>query len=320
MLLTILALPIAYVAWLVVLLTRRRRTDAGVSVLVAVATIAIGAWEIQQSRASTAAIGFIFLPALAAVAGSLALLYTESRRAESRALRSFGLVALLACAAPAAVALRGGRLTIAKNTARDADQARRDIAYARYREQLDTLQVASGDRYADTLAALLRLHRDDREFVLAGLERPQLPTALLDTFARSPDLGIALQAIRNPNTPSAVLARIYRTHQHRTYFFQALAAHTNTPPAILREIHALRPAPITGLDLWFAGNPSTPVDVLLDVARTSESIDAARTLLRHPSLDCRMIEGVARGPALRAHPADADATERLASERAARCR
>jgi hypothetical protein len=319
-LLSILALPIAYVAWLVVLVTRRRLTDVGVSVLVAVATFAIGAWEIQQSRASTAAIGFIFLPALAAVAGGLALLYTESRRAESRALRSLGLVALFACTVPAAVALRGGRQTIAKNGVRDADQARRDSAYAQYREQLDTLQVSSGDRYADTLVALLRRHRDDREYVLAGLERPQLPMALLDTFARSPDLGIALQAMRNPNASPATLERIYRTHNYRTYFLQALAGHANTPPAILREIHALRPAPITGLDISFAGNPSTPVDVLRDVARTSESIDAVRTLLHHPALDCAMIEGLARGPALRAHPGDADATERLASERAARCR
>jgi len=320
MLLTILALPIAYLAWLVVLATRRRLADVGLSLLVAVATLAIGAWEILQSRASTAAIGFLFLPPLAAVAGSLALLYAESRRARSRAVRYLGLVALVACAAPAVLALRGGERTIAKNASRDAEQARRDSAYARYRLQLDTLLAASGDRSADTLEALLRRHRDDREFVLAGLERPQLSTALLDTFARSPDLGIALQAIRNPNAPAETLERIYRTHQYRTYFLQALAAHANTPPAILREIRALRPAPITGLDIWFAGNPSTPRDVLLDLARTSESIDAVRTLLRHPALDCPMIEGVAHGPAVRAHPGDADVSEKIGNERAGRCR
>ena len=162
--------------------------------------------------------------------------------------------------------------------------------------------------------------RGQRELVLAALERTQVPTATLDTFARSPDLGIALQAIRNPSAPPATLERIYRTHEYRTYFLQALAAHANTPPATLREIHALRPAPITGLDIWFAGNPSTPADVLLDVARTSESISAARTLLRHPALDCRMIEGLAHGPAVRAHPGDVDVAERLANERAARCR
>ena len=319
MLLTILALPIAYVAWLVVLATRRRLADVGLSLLVAVATLAIGAWEILQSRASTAAIGFLFLPPLAAVAGSLALLYAGSRRARSRAIRYLGLVALVACAAPAVLALRGGERTIAKNASRDADQARRDSAYARYRLQLDTLLAASGDRSADTLEALLRRHRDDREFVLAGLERPQLSTALLDTFARSPDLGIALQAIRNPNASAATLERIYRTHEYRTYFLQALAAHANTPPAILREIRALRPAPITGLDIWFAGNPSTPRDVLLDLARTSESIDAIRVLVRRPALDCELVREAARGPAIVARPGDADIAQQLAGLRSAKC-
>jgi uncharacterized protein (DUF1778 family) len=230
-----------------------------------------------------------------------------------------GLAALVAAGVPAVVALRGGRNTIVRNASRDEDQMRRDSAYARYRARLDTILATSGDRAADTLQEMLRAKRDDRELVLAALERPQVTAPLLDTFARSPDLGIALQAIRNPNASSATLERIYRTHQNRTYFFQALAAHPNTPPLILREIHALRPAPITGLDIWFAGNPSTPTDVLLDVARTSESIDAVRMLLRHPALDCAMIEGVARGPAVHSQPDDAGVAEQLTNERAVRC-
>ena len=142
----------------------------------------------------------------------------------------------------------------------------------------------------------------------------------LDTFARSPDLGIALQAVRNVNASPETLERVYRTHPYRDYFLQALAEHPNTPAPILREIHALQPAPITGLDIAFAGNPSAPTDVLLDLARSSEEIEAVRTLLRHPALDCAMIEGVVRGPAVRSHPDDADVTERLANARATRCR
>ncbi|MFL5618300.1 MAG: hypothetical protein ACJ79A_07895 [Gemmatimonadaceae bacterium] len=319
MLLTIFALPIAYLVWLATLAVSGRRAWAGLSLLVAGTTFAVGAWEILQSRASTAAIGFVFLPALAAVAGSLVLGYSASRGAHNRALRMLGLAALIAAGLPAVAALRGGRRTIVKNANRDADQARRDSAYARYRVRLDTILARSGDRATDTLEALLRARGADRELVLAGLERPQVGASLLDTFARSPDLGIALQAIRNPATAPETLERIYRTHQYRDYFLQALAAHANTPPAILREIRALNPAPITGLDIWFAGNRSTPADVLLDVARTSESIDAVRALLRHPALDCAMIGGIARGPAVRSHPGDADVASHLASERPARC-
>lgn len=320
MLLALLALPVAYVAWMVALLLKRRPLGVGLSILVAAATVAAGAWSLVQSRSSTSGIGFIFLPMLGAVAGMLVLTYAESRRAESPVPRVLGLTALVAASVPAIVELRGGRATIARNVSRDADQARRDSLLVSYRARFDTIVATSGDRATDTVQALLRARRDDRELTLAALERPQVSAPLLDTFARSPDLGIALQAVRNPNASPETLVRIYRTHQYRDYFLQALAAHANTPPAILREIRALRPAPITGLDIWFAGNPSTPADVLVDVARTTESIDAVRTLLRHPALDCAMIEGVARGPAVRTHAADSEVTRLLTSERAARCR
>jgi len=316
----LIALPIAYLAWLGALAIKHRGREVSVSLLACAITIAVGAWAILQSRASTAGIGFIFLPILGCAAGGLVLAYLASRRAQSGIVRTVGLAALVAAAVPAVAALRGGRASIARNQSRDADQVRRDSAYARHRVRLDTVLAGSGDRAADTLEALAREHAADRELVLAVLERPEAPATLLDTFAHSPDLGIALQAIRNPNAQPETLERIYRTHQYRDYFLQALAAHANTPPAILREIRALRPAPITGLDIWFAGNRSTPTDVLLDVARTSESIDAVRTLLQHPALDCGMIEGVARGPALRAHADDADVAERLATLRATKCR
>ena len=319
-LLTILALPLAYVAWMVALLVRRRPAGVAFSVLAAAITFAVSAWESLQSRTSTAAIGFAFLPTVAAVAGSLAWVFAASRRAENGTLRMLGIAALAAAFLPAAIALRGGRSTISRNASRDADQARRDSAYARYRARFDTMLATSPDRATDSLQSLLIAHRDDRELVLAVLERPQVRATLLDTFARSPDLGIALQAVRNINASPETLERTYRTHQYRDYFLQALAEHPNTPAPVLREIHALRPAPITGLDIAFAGNPSAPADVLLDLARASDDIDAVRTLLRHPALDCAMLDSVVRGPAVRSHPDDADVTRQIADERATHCR
>jgi hypothetical protein len=320
MLVTLVALPIAYLAWLAALAVKRRGAAVGWSLLAFAVTVAAGAWAILQSRASTAAIGFIFLPVLGCAAGSLVLAYLESRRTRNPWLRMLGLAALVAAAVPVTVGVRGGRTSIARNQSRDAEQARRDSAYARHRTLLDTILAASGERAADTLVALLRAHRDDRELVLAALERRELPAVVLDSFARSPDLGIALQAIRNPGAQRETLERIYRTHQYRDYFLQALVEHPNTTPAVLREIRALRPAPISGLDYWFAVNRSTPADVLLDVARTTESIDAVRELLRHPALTCPMIESLARSPAVRAHPADSGVAQQLVEARAERCR
>ena len=320
MLLMLITLPIAYLAWLAVLAVKRRGTEVGWSLLAFAITVAAGAWAILQSHASTAGIGFIFLPLLGCAAGGLVLAYVESRHSHNPALRALGFAALVGAAVPVAAGVRDGRATIAKNESRDADQARRDSAYAHHRTRRDTILAASGEHAADTLVALLRSHGDDRELVLAALERPEMPAAVLDSFARSPDLGIALQAVRNPAARRETLERIYRSHQYRDYFLQALVEHPNTPPAILREIRALRPAPIGGLDIWFAGNRSTPVDVLLDVARTSESIDAARVLLRHPALDCAMIDAVASGPAVRAQPADSDVARQIADARTLHCR
>lgn len=279
----------------------------------------VGWWAISRSRSSTAGIGVIFLPILAAVSASLVLAYGASRRTRDRTLRGLGIVALCAAMAPAATELVRGRRIIQRNAERDADQARRDDALVRHRARLDTLLASAGGRAADTFASLLRMKANDREFVLAALERDVVSPGAIDTLARSSDLGIALQAIRNPRAMPATLEWVYRSSQYPMYFYQALAAHANTPPDILREIHRLRPAPIAGLDISFAGNSSAPTDVLRDVARTSESIDAVRTLLRHPALDCAMIEAVAGGPAVRARPPDADLTAQLTERRAARC-
>ena len=320
MLLTLLLLPLAYAVAFVALWTTRRRDALALSAAVFAATICVGWWTISRSRSSTAGIGVIFLPVLGASAGGLVLAYGSSRRARHRAVRALGILALLAALAPAVTELIRGRRLIAHDAQADADQTRRDEALVRHRAQLDTLLSSAGARAADTLASLLRTKANDREFVLAALERDVVSPGAIDTLAHSSDLGIALQAIRNPRSRPATLAWAYRSSQYPMYFYQALAAHANTPPEILRELHGLRPAPISGLDIWFVANPSTPVDLLRDVARTSESIDAVRALLQHPALDCAMIADVAGGPAVRAHPSDDDIAAQLSQRRAARCR
>ena len=319
-LLIIVALPLAYLAALIAAVLRRRFSEVAISLLCFGAALAAGAWSIAQSRSSTAGIGFLFLPVLASVSGALALAFTASRRSDSSPVRALGVLALLGAALLTAIELRGGRQTIAKNARRDADQAGRDTALARHRARLDTIIGSVGEsRARDTLEALLRAHRSDRELVIAVLDRPQLSETMLDSLAHSPDLGIALHALQNPGTSSATLSNVYRTHSNRMYFFQVLAAHEHTPLDILREIHNLRPEPVTGLDIWFAGNPSSPPDVLLDLARKSESIDVVRRLLLRPSLDCGLLEAIARGPAARAYPDDADVVERITLARADRC-
>jgi hypothetical protein len=108
----------------------------------------------------------------------------------------------------------------------------------------------------------------DRAFLIAALESRFVSADLLDRLANSPDLGIELQVARNPNSRSETLTRLYRTCSYPPYLHQALAAHSNTPPDILREIYSARRQFEVGyVETWLARNPATPKDTLDDIAR-----------------------------------------------------
>ena len=133
---------------------------------------------------------------------------------------------------------------------------------------------------------------NDRAFLLAAIPNDSMPAGLLDTLANSPDLGIALEAVRNPNTRAETLDRVYRTKSYPDYFFQALAGHRQTPPNVLLELYR-RPRTITGLDIWFAGNPATPKEILDELAQTTKDKYVASALLENPSLDCGILTHLA---------------------------
>jgi hypothetical protein len=125
------------------------------------------------------------------------------------------------------------------------------------------------------------------------LPNDSISPEVLDTLAKSPDLNIALEAIRNKNTRPETLEHVYRTKTYPDYFFQALAAHHNTPPSVLLELYR-RPRTITILDIWFAGNPSTPREILDQISRTATDRSIIAALLENPSLDCGMLANVAK--------------------------
>ena len=281
---------IPYVLVVLRLVTTGRREGIAASLGCFLATLAAGTWHIMASRSSTAGIGFIFLPTIAAISGVIALAFGASRRRPSGAARVLGVVALIVAAAIPAVELIGVRETTSLNARRDSDQARMEQAFAADKAELRAMLMRVPERRGDTLTVLLRARRDDRPFALAVLDEYGVDSLLLDTLARSPDLGLALAAVRNRGAASFTLARVYRTSTYRFYFLQALAAHINTPPEILREIHQLRPAPITGLDYQFAGNPATPSDVVADLVHSSVDPQVLRLLARHPRLDCPLAQ------------------------------
>jgi hypothetical protein len=313
------AAPLGYLAILGWLAMTGRRQGLLLSLALFAATGGAGYWSITQSRSSTAAIGLLFLPMLATTSGLLALAYARLRSADDRVARWFGALCLLAALGLPANALLGGRRSIALNARRDVEQLEHQRGVERARVEIGRMMAGAGERGGDSLSGLTRRRLGDRDFLIAALERPELSTDLLDTLARSPDFGIALQAVRNPSTRAATLTAVLRGSKDPPYFYQALAAHAHTPPELMREIHRVQPPPITGLNIWFAGNPSTPKDVLDDISRTDTSVHVIRALLRNPSVDCQQVRQVAAGPR-RPDPRDDDIGPRLRDLEATLCR
>ena len=255
--------PIAYLIVLVNLLVQKDRKGIGVSLLFAALAVGTAYWSIIQSRSSTAGIGILGLPLMLALGGLLGLAFGRWR-ASTHGFRSVGaLLSLGGAVLLIAFNIREGWKTIGKNEIQDEKQA----------------------------AHSAEIERD--RALIAALENDSVSPSILDTLALDPDLGIALQAVRNGSTNSATLARVYRTSSYPDYFFQALAGNPRTPPEIIRELYT-KPRTISGLDYWFAQNPATPRDILDRIATTTKEPTVISALLQNPVLDCALLEQAAR--------------------------
>ena len=130
------------------------------------------------------------------------------------------------------------------------------------------------------LDSSIRARMNDRAFLLAALQNDSISPWLLDTLANSSDLAIALAAVRNPNTRTATLEDVFRKDVYPATFTQALAAHRRTPPYIFRDLRKREPVN-SSFDIWFAGNPATPREILWEIALNSDLQE--QLLVRNPA-------------------------------------
>ncbi len=317
--LIVAAVPAAWLVVLAVLFARGRRRGVWLSLLLFAAALAAGAWAIFQSRSSTAGIGLLFLPVVAAVAGFLGWVSRNLQRSDDRTARLAGWVCLASALAVVAWELDAGRRTISHNRERDALQRARSLAIDRSKALIaERLARRPGEETA-ALSALIAERAGDGEFLLAALTSPFASPEDLDRHARPDELSLTLTALRNPGCRADTLARIHRTHANPDYFSQALAAHPHTPPELLRQLHAMNPRRITGLDHWLARNPATPPDVLQALARSTD-VNVIQGLLQNPGLGCDLLPEVARGLRGSARPDDSFSVHALADLQAGRCR
>ena len=289
----LLVIPIAYLVVVVTLLAKRSPRGVGISVLFCVLAAGTAYWSITQSRSSTAGIGFIGLPLIGALGGFLGLAFGRWRASIEPAGSVAAFIGLAGAALLIAFNIREGTRTMGKNQVRDEKQVAISAEIARDRALVAAGLGRNENRQRAYMDSSIRARMSDRAFLIAALENDSVSPGILDTLASSNDLGVALQAVRNPSTSGATLTRVYRTHSYPDYFFQAIAGNPHTSPDIIRELYT-RPRTITGLDIWFAGNPATPRDILDRISKTSKEAYVINALLQNPVLDCALLEHAAR--------------------------
>jgi hypothetical protein len=291
-LLGLLGVPIAYLVVLILLLIRKQPSGLGLSLFFFAVAVMTGVWAIAQSRSSTAGIGLIGIPLLGALAGFLGLAFGRYRVSAEPGRRIGAWLALTGALVLVSFNIAQGAQTRSKNRVRDDRQAAHSAEIASDREMIAAALKQNPGRERAWLDSSIRARMNDRAFLLAALPNDSISPEILDSLANSADMGVALEAVRNPSTRAETLDRVYRTKSYPDYFFQALAAHHHTPPIVLRGLY-LRPRTIMGLEIWFAGNPATPREILDEIARTSSDRSVIAALLENPSLDCSVLTQLA---------------------------
>ncbi len=286
--LALIGLPIAYLVVLIGMLIRRDPRGIGVSLLFGAIAVMTGSWAILQSRSSTAGIAFLGILMMGAFAGFLGLAFGRFRTSTNPTHRIGAWVGLAGVLVLASFNIAQGFQTKSKNQGRDVKQAEFSAEIARDREMITSALKANPGRERVWLDSSIRARMSDHAFLLAAIPNDSISPEVLDTLANSPDLNIALEAVRNPNTQAETLERVYRTKSYPDYFFQALAGHRHTPPNVLLDLYR-RPQTITGLDIWFAGNPATPREILDKISRTATDKSIIGALLENPMLDCALL-------------------------------
>jgi hypothetical protein len=249
-------------------------------------------WAMDQSRSSTRGLAFLGFPLMATLGGFLGLAFGRYRTSSDVPRKIGAWLGLAGTLALIGFNISGGLKEKTKNRGRDATQAAFSAEISRDRDTITAALKANPGRERAWLDSSIRTRMTDNAFLLAALPNDSMPPGLLDTLAGSTDLNIALEAVRNPNTRPETLEHVYRTKSYPDYFFQALAAHHHTPRNVLLELYH-RPQTITGLDIWFAGNPSTPHEILDQISRTATDKSVIGALLENPSLDCGLLTHVA---------------------------
>jgi hypothetical protein len=250
----------------------------------------LGTYAIFQTRSSTAALGFIFLPTLALVPGFIGIAlgkfhagYLLARQTHKPTLLYRFSMVIFGVLFLVPFIWQGYALfaILSKNKVRDNEQNRQSIAITNNTKELDDLLARNPGDEANILSKKAT-QTNDRTILIPIAESAFASMDLLDTLSRSTDWGVVSAVVWNKNTSSKTLELIYKNHSYPSYFYMGLSSNPHTPDRILRELYKKRNE--NGGIAWnLARNLSLPDDILNELTHESDKY-VLRDILNRPHL------------------------------------
>lgn len=245
-------------------------------------------WTLLQSTSSTAAIGFAFLHYEATICAILTWVFLNYKNASQKRLRTVAWIMLVVNAFLISESLKSSYQQRMKTQNRKELQSKRDNEIKENRAFIHAKIAENKGRENEWLNREIAIREKDELFLIPALETQFVWPENLEKLSQSEFTGVVHMVTRNPLTAADTLAAIYAKNLTNGYFNQALAAHKNTPVRILRELYS-HTQPNLQQQKWLAENPSTPKDILLNLAKSQEVI-VLHNLLNNSKIDCAIVE------------------------------
>ena len=239
--------------------------------------LGLGTKAILSSRASTASIGFIFLPYYSMIPSLLAGTYSYFKNRWAKF--ALGSVQVVLMGAAVFQIYKVNEL----NASRDAENARQAVEIQKNREWVKSIEREQPTKAAELLAEKAN-GSTDRTILIPIAESSVATEDLLTKLSEQQDLGVLLTVVRNKNTPPEILKKIFMHSSYPPYFFQALSSNPKTPKEILLELYEKRNVN-TGIEQSLASNSAIPTEIIVKLSESSNALVLGE-LVRNPAIDC----------------------------------
>ncbi|MGL4594075.1 MAG: hypothetical protein ACRCUY_05025 [Thermoguttaceae bacterium] len=251
----------------------------------------LGHWCIQSSSSSTAAIGYIFLPFEAFIAsipffvvGFCAHYAIVKLRQRSRIGYLFAAIAVIPIVLFLGEAVRTSALLLAVNSVRTLPQSQHkaflDGSYWRTNEYVLGALLENPDLDATSLYQIAMIPSLDLHHRMGGLP----PIMGKNTKG----LAVMRLVVRHPHVDERTLVELANSPD--LYVLGDVAGNRKTPVEILRHFFNM-PSRDYLIDWGLAQNPNTPVDILQELAKSSNEY-TRRFAVANPSFPKKGIEAI----------------------------